>query len=196
MPSDKRKDLGSQQQLTSIKKPRSDENNSIVKSSSEKQLFKVIRRTSYLSQPIMHLTGHSGGVLTCQFGPSQKEVGKQLIASAGTDGAICKALFFLFTLVLWNAWDDVEIWGMFRQDGKKDGSILQLLWSRDATYVPTMRFHSSHVRYTNILLVKFTRARLILLYQFGIWNWVIDPGVYGDISRSSILFQPLKGAKR
>ena len=52
----------------------------------DKQIYKPLKRTSLLSQPIMQLSGHSGPVTTCQFANGKD--GKFLIASSGADAKI------------------------------------------------------------------------------------------------------------
>lgn len=134
-------------QLVAHKKTKAEEhassvgNQLITSNSSGKEVFKAIKRTSLLSQPIMQLTGHQGAVLTCQFNnqySSSSHACQPLLASAGTDKAICKFLChhnqFLHShdanSVLWNAFGEVENYGLLK--GGHNGAILQLQWSRDS----------------------------------------------------------------
>jgi hypothetical protein len=86
-----------QSQLVAHKKTKgeaTDPSGILVKSnSSGKEVFKAIKRTSLLSQPIMQLAGHQGGILTCQFNhkySSSDNTCQPLLASAGVDKTICK----------------------------------------------------------------------------------------------------------
>ncbi|KAJ2162617.1 hypothetical protein GGF46_000490 [Coemansia sp. RSA 552] len=68
------------------------------------------KRTSGLQAPIMHLTGHSGEVTTCQFSDTGEH-----IASGSTD----KSVF------LWNTYGDCANYGTLH--GHK-GGVLELQW--------------------------------------------------------------------
>lgn len=87
----------------------------------DKQIFKTVKRTSPLSQPILQLEGHLGAVTSCQFANLN---GKNLIASASQDGMI----------MMWNGWEGVENTGVFKSE-RKEAAILQIQWSRDATQI-------------------------------------------------------------
>lgn len=95
---EKRKPQESQQtQIVAVKKtknatPSSGAGQELVSVASQ-QVFKTIKRTSLLEQPIMQLTGHSNSVLTCQFNSNSSNQQKPMLASAGMDKAICKLVF-------------------------------------------------------------------------------------------------------
>lgn len=98
--------------------------NSVTTAHTSNALFKPIKRTSPLQSQIMQLSAHSAPVLTCKF--QTNETGKQWIASGGFDGSIST---LLYNIVLWNAWDEVQNWGVM----KNVEPVLDLVWGRDGT---------------------------------------------------------------
>ena len=110
-----------QSQLVAHKKTKAEEhassvgNQLITSNSSGKEVFKAIKRTSLLSQPIMQLTGHQGAVLTCQFNnqySSSTHACQPLLASAGTDKAICKFLHAITTSSYYIHMMQIQCFGM------------------------------------------------------------------------------------